>query len=930
MKKSLILSLAVLLGTTALNARPVDVATAKNVGQRFASVNFSNPQRSNELKLVYTGLSNRGEACFYAFNVDDDGFVIVSADDRFRPIVGYSDEGNFETENMSPELAFYLDKIIEARTSRNAVVSDDAEQEWQSVAATGRMLSRNGGRGVDYICQTKWNQDSPYNLYAPEDASGPGGRCYAGCVATAMSQVMKRWDYPVHGTGSHTYNAGGWWGPSYPNQSANFGATTYDWAHMPNKLNGGSPQEEIEAIATLMYHCGVSVNMGFAPNGSGANSEDVPGAIQQYFSYSSHANLKRRESYTLTQWQNMLKESFDLGWPVYYSGYNDEGGHAFVCDGYDDANLFHYNWGWGGTNDGWFVVDEIDYAGWAGAIFNFVPSNVYDYMPMQPENLTVTPSGDMDYAATLQWTNPTQDIHLNNLNAIDQIVVCRNGEIVYTEDNVTPGASMTFTDHYMPAIVDYTVYAVAHEAKGLIAQENDVILGPMCSWTVDMTSSASDGWNEGALLFLNSAGQEVAKVSLATSNSSRTIQLPVGHVDIQWVKCLNAIDKLSFDIKDANGESKVSFEGSSTEITPGLFYIANNNCTNNAAILDGPTNLTISASDEQVALSWDTYDGPSVIHYEVYRDNLLIAVTDETQFTDNEPINDLRTYFVVAMTDEGETLPSNTCNMVPGSEYAAPTNLRFEMTTSTKAKLSWDAPQADGVRGYMVYRRAKGEAFKRIKLLSGTTYTDNLNPKDDAHYQYAVVAAYTGNMVSSYATTQDHPELNFVEVNKTIIPQHLSFFIHEGNVILQWQEATMAERYNIYRNGEFIGSSTTTDFVDYTATSSQEYHYTVTGKTSFVESNPSNEVFVDWTTDIAESTEANEIELYPNPTTGMVYVESKALQSVEVYNLTGQMLLQSEASNGQATIDMTPLPNGTYFIKIAGDHNQVKKVVKIQ
>ena len=144
------------MGMTTLNANPIDVTRAKAIGQKFAQANFKNISRSNELQLVYTGSSTRGDACFYAFNAGDNAFVIVSADDRFRPIVGYSDEGPFDTENPSPELMFYLDKIIEARTSGNAVIFDDTDQEWQSVASTGRMLSRNGGRGVDYICTTKW------------------------------------------------------------------------------------------------------------------------------------------------------------------------------------------------------------------------------------------------------------------------------------------------------------------------------------------------------------------------------------------------------------------------------------------------------------------------------------------------------------------------------------------------------------------------------------------------------------------------------------------------------------------------------------------------------------------------------------------------------------------------------------------------------
>ena len=111
---------------------------------------------------------------------------------------------------------------------------------------------------------------------------------------------------------------------------------------MPDHVGGNSTQEEIEAVALLMYHCGVSVDMNFSPSGSGANSWDVPYAIRHYFSYSNQCSLKGRDEYSLIAWQNMLKEQFELGWPVYYSGFSDSGGHAFVCDGYNDNDLFHY------------------------------------------------------------------------------------------------------------------------------------------------------------------------------------------------------------------------------------------------------------------------------------------------------------------------------------------------------------------------------------------------------------------------------------------------------------------------------------------------------------------------------------------------------------------------------------------------------------
>ena len=112
MNKHFLLLIALFLGITSLNANPVDREKAKIIGQKFACTAINSDLKASDLQLVYTGTSNRGEACFYAFNVGEEGFVIVSADDRFRPIVGYSNEGPFETENMSPELAFYLEKII--------------------------------------------------------------------------------------------------------------------------------------------------------------------------------------------------------------------------------------------------------------------------------------------------------------------------------------------------------------------------------------------------------------------------------------------------------------------------------------------------------------------------------------------------------------------------------------------------------------------------------------------------------------------------------------------------------------------------------------------------------------------------------------------------------------------------------------------------
>ena len=924
MKKYLFLLLVVLLGMTTLNAHPVDVEKAKVIGQKFACTKINSQLKSNDLQLVYTGFSDRNEACFYAFNAGENGFVIVSADDRFRPIVGYSDEGPFETENMSPELAFYLGKIIEARTSRNAVILDDVQEEWQSLMTTGQLLSRNGGRGVDYLCSTKWNQDSPYNLYAPEANGGPGGRCYAGCVATAMSQVMKHWDHPAQGTGSHSYYS------NYGLLSANFGATTYHWELMPDRL-GGASQEQIEAVALLMYHCGVAVDMGFSPSGSGAYSTDVPDAVNRYFSYSSHATLKNREYYSLTNWQNMLKESFDIGWPVYYSGYSNSGGHAFVCDGYNDNDLFHYNWGWGGSSDGWFVIDEIDYAGWAQAIFNYVPSDVYDYMPLQPDNFIVESQGDFDYSATLSWTNPTQDIHLQNLTSIDQIVVTRDGEIIYTEDNVSPGAGMTFTDHYIPTKVSYKVYAVCHNVKGVEAFSDEVILGPTCTWHIDMTSNGSQGWNEGYISLVNSAGVEIARLAPTSSSSSYNFVMPLGHTDFNWKAPAQIIDKISFTIKDNEGNTVVAFDGASNELNKGLFFVANNSCGNDIN-RTAPTNLVATRDSGDVNLNWDAPEG-TVRHYNIYRDNLLCAITQENSFIDTNVNQSIHNYFVTAVNETSESDPSNISSVYQGNfTCEAPSNFRFEMTNNTRVKVMWDEPQDENLTGYILYRRSKGQEFKRIKQLTHPYHTDNLSSQPDGCYEYAVSAYYSqSNCESDYASIQDNPDWHFIEVNKSIVPQHLDFRIHQGHVVLEWQEATMADAYNVYRNGERIAQGVTgIAFTDYEASPSQTYHYTVTGYTTFIESSPSNEIYVDWTTGINEGTDEEMVKIYPNPTSGLVYIEGEDIQMVNVFNMLGQSVIPQVGGAHHITLDLRALPQGSYFINVVTETGiRTSKVVKI-
>jgi hypothetical protein len=233
--------------------------------------------------------------------------------------------------------------IIEKKTGS----SEEIKNKWLELEQ-GKKSTKSTAAVVPLI-QTKWNQAPYYNELCPLDPE-TNRRTYTGCVATAMAQIMKYWNYPANGTGFHSYNH-----ESYGTIPANFGSTTYNWASMPNSITGSN-----SAVATLMFHCGVSVDMDYGPDGSGAYTSAIAPALKTYFGYSSSAEEKRRSSYTDLQWKELLKTELDAGRPLHYAGYDVNVGHAFICDGYDINDLFHFNWGWGGSADGYFAISMLN------------------------------------------------------------------------------------------------------------------------------------------------------------------------------------------------------------------------------------------------------------------------------------------------------------------------------------------------------------------------------------------------------------------------------------------------------------------------------------------------------------------------------------------------------------------------------------------
>ena len=252
----------------------IDEPTARRTATAFVQSRSCN---RNNLQLVSS--SN-----IYIYNIGEQGFVIVSGNTVLPPVLGYSDQGTFPSMEDAPEnfrswIEHYSEMIDFAIA--NGIAPDAKVQRQWDEAAIGIFPKSN--RSVNPLVSTRWNQDCYYNEYCPEAAGwgwggwggGPCGHVYAGCVACAMAQVMKYWDHPAHGYGSHSYVHS-----EYGQQSADFGNTTYQWSQMPDEIYDSN-----NAIATLMYHCGVSVNLNYSPSGSGAYSNDVETALRSYFGY---------------------------------------------------------------------------------------------------------------------------------------------------------------------------------------------------------------------------------------------------------------------------------------------------------------------------------------------------------------------------------------------------------------------------------------------------------------------------------------------------------------------------------------------------------------------------------------------------------------------------------------------------------------------
>ena len=487
--KKFCMALAFAAATLAAMTRPLDPATARRVAEEYLRA-----QGMRNTAALVDVTAETPYTAFYVFAAPEGGFALVSGDDSAVPVLAYSLTSRFETKDMPENVRWWLDGY--ERELRQGV---------QGTEGVARTPERGELTAVSPLLTTTWNQSPYYNSLCPYDTA-TAARSVTGCVATATAQVMKYWNHPSTGYGSHTYTSDRTVnGTSYyfPNLSADFGATTYQWSSMPNALNGSSSSTQVNAVATLMYHIGVADEMNYSPVASGAHNYNTHGTINRssqsslmkYFKYRPDMAPLARADYGDAAFSDLLRAELDQQRPILYSGSNVSAGHSFVLDGYDANGYFHINWGWGGYQDGYFVMGSLNpgVGGIGGnssgtynmdnvALIGIRPNTEWSTTGVTTVTATTTGNGNVSgggsYAfgdtVTLRAT-PASGYRFSGWS---------DGSKFNPREIVATGGSYTFTATFEPIVGD-----TLHYCPGNFKINNYGAVSGACTWGIRLPSS---------------------------------------------------------------------------------------------------------------------------------------------------------------------------------------------------------------------------------------------------------------------------------------------------------------------------------------------------------------------------------------------------------------------------------------------------------
>ena len=343
MKKRIALFLMICIAVTAMRAETINENQARAIAANFMA---THAMPSSSLKMAHkaplgNASADNSKAAYYVFTGTNGGYVIVAGDNRAPAVLGYSDKGAFDRQDI-PEA---MQELLEGYAAQIELLAN------QDVKAATHLTSR---APIAPMVHATFSQNSPYFIKLP---FVNGRHAHVGCVATAFAQVLHYWKYPTTTTRAipaYTSNDYNIYMPELP-------VTTFNWNVMQDTyLTSDSLSIAADAVAQLSLYCAQSVKMNFKKNSSSASCRDIPAAISNYFGYKSSVSYRQRKYYQTQEWENMIYGELAARRPVIYRGSKEDGGHAFVCDGYDGNGLYHINWGWNGSSNGYFLLNILN------------------------------------------------------------------------------------------------------------------------------------------------------------------------------------------------------------------------------------------------------------------------------------------------------------------------------------------------------------------------------------------------------------------------------------------------------------------------------------------------------------------------------------------------------------------------------------------
>jgi parallel beta-helix repeat protein len=878
-KLSLILSLlfATVFCTFAQTSMQVDETRAYKTAQAFANTKMA--FKKQDLRLV----SSEG---MFVYNVGELGFVIISSNTVLPPVLGWSDQGAFPDmedapENFSSWIQHYAEMIDFATT--NGIQPETKIQRLWNEAAQGIFGTRNTTT-VDPLVSTRWNQDCYYNEYCPETNGGwwwggPCGHCYAGCVATAMGQVMKYWDYPTTGFGSHSYVHS-----EYGEQSANFGATTYHWDQMPNEIWSTN-----DAIATLLYHCGVSVNMNYSASGSGAQSADVETALRSYFGYCG-AKYHMKSSYQDEAWNAMLRAELDQSHPVYYSGANGDSGHAFVCDGYDDNDLFHFNFGWSGSGDAFYSTYDVNGFNQGQAVVN----SIFPVSIQADANgiIYVSENGVGDGSS---WDNATNKLHFASaLSSGGSTRVWVKTGIYYGDTNDAEGAF-----YISPSNRVYGGFE-GNEAPDFDLSQRDF----------DKFPTILDGQGARRVLLQDQA------FTSATMPIWDGFTIQNGSIGSGAGVYLNNYVTLN-NCNIINNTATMYGGGIYINSTGGTAHVTLNNCciTDNSASMGGGVCDRVGADYNNCRISNNTATtkGGGIYLYNNTEPTLKNCI-----ISNNSAKNAGGMYARGKFTAYNCDFVMNLATESIGGVYHEERHNKYINCILWGNMANGQPSQMDGVSDYE-YCAVQGGA-EGTEMINLSAENNGVEPGCYVRFNHPAQGAGAEYHNSSWSI---HPRSICLNAGKP-------YTTGLGNTDIAGNLRLQKGRVEI---GAYESCASLTLIEDELFESDTPYWFfsrplTELGYYTHVLEGQDCDSVIGLTLMVLEGvneTSENAIQVWPNPTKGLLHIEAQDIDKLEIRNLLGQLVLEARKAE---ILSLEGLEKGVYFL-IASNKNGVKTVTKV-